>query len=158
MYQFEDEQITSKITNNQQTNNEQITNNQQQIKKDNKEKKDKIKEKNKKTFEDVFYENNFSKELEMTIRDFIDMRKTIKKPMTTKALELLLKNLERLTNSELEKIEILNQSIEHCWQTVYPLKQKNNTNIKAQLSKDTKKVNFEYNTIKYENWDDLYDN
>lgn len=50
------------------------------------------------------------------------MRKTIKKPMTTKALELLLRNLERLTNLEEEKIAILNQSIEHGWQTVYPLK------------------------------------
>ena len=50
------------------------------------------------------------------------MRKTIKKPMTTKALELLIRNLEKLTNLEEEKIAILNQSIEHGWQTVYPLK------------------------------------
>ena len=56
------------------------------------------------------------------------MRKTIKKPMTSKALELLFKNLEKLTNLEEEKIAILNQSIEHGWQTVYPLKQfKNNS-------------------------------
>lgn len=82
------------------------------------------KEKNKKrkTFEEVLDENNFSEELKNTIRDFIDMRKTIKKPMTSKALELLLRNLEKLTNLEEEKIAILNQSIEHGWQTVYPLK------------------------------------
>lgn len=82
------------------------------------------KEKNKKrkTFEDIFTENDFSEELKTTLKDFIDMRKTIKKPMTTKALELLLKNLEKLTNLEDEKIAILNQSIEHGWQTVYPLK------------------------------------
>jgi hypothetical protein len=82
------------------------------------------KEKNKKrkTFDDVFSENHFSKDLQMTIKDFIDMRKTIKKPMTTKALELLIRNLEKLTNLEEEKIAILNQSIEHGWQTVYPLK------------------------------------
>jgi hypothetical protein len=76
----------------------------------------------KKTFDDVFAENAFSEDLKNVIKDFIDMRKAIKKPMTTKALELLIKNLNKLTNLEEEKIEILNQSIEHSWQTVYPLK------------------------------------
>lgn len=82
-----------------------------------KEKKKKIK-----TFEDVFAENSISEELKNALKDFMDMRKTIKKPMTTKALELLFKNLKKLTNSEQEQIDILNQSIEHSWQTVYPLK------------------------------------
>ena len=88
------------------------------------------KEKNKKrkTFEEVIAENNCSEELESSIRDFIDMRKTIKKPMTSKALELLIKNLDKLTNLEEEKIAILNQSIEHGWQTVYPLKTNNMRN------------------------------
>lgn len=93
------------------------------------------KEKNKKrkTFEEILNENNFSEELRNTIKDFIDMRKTIKKPMTSKALELLLKNLERLTNLEEEKIAILNQSIEHSWQTVYPLKTANANNVKEEF-------------------------
>ena len=95
-------------------------------------KKEKVKKR--KTFDDVFSENHFSKELENTIKDFIDMRKTIKKPMTTKALELLIKNLEKLTNLEEEKIAILNQSIEHGWQTVYPLKQYNNNTSKGGMS------------------------
>lgn len=50
------------------------------------------------------------------------MRKAIKKPMTAKALELLFRNLKKLTNLEEEQIAILNQSIEHSWQSVYPLK------------------------------------
>ena len=70
----------------------------------------------------VFIENDFSQELEKTIKDFIEMRKTMKKPMTVRALELLIKNLKKLTNLEDEQIAILNQSIEHSWQTVYPLK------------------------------------
>ena len=89
---------------------------------DNESDSDIKKKKKKKSFEDVFTENAFSTELENTLKDFIDMRKTIKKPMTTKALELLIRNLEKLTNLEEEKIAILNQSIEHGWQTVYPLK------------------------------------
>lgn len=96
------------------------------------------KEKNKKrkTFEDIFTENNFSEKLETTLKDFIDMRKTIKKPMTTRALELLLKNLEKLTNLEDEKIAILNQSIERGWQTVYPLKEKSLLEKTTQETKE----------------------
>ena len=99
------------------------------------------KEKNKKrkTFEEVLAENNCSEELESSIRDFIDMRKTIKKPMTSKALELLIKNLEKLTNLEEEKIAILNQSIEHGWQTVYPLKTNNMRNSsKGEIKEEEK--------------------
>ena len=98
--------------------------------------KKKEKNKKRKTFDDVFVEKDFSEELENTIKDFIDMRKTIKKPMTTKALELLIRNLEKLTNLEEEKIAILNQSIEHGWQTVYPLKEK----IKIKQEENYKEV------------------
>ena len=109
-----------KKTNTNYTDNDSDNENENENENDNEIiKKKKIK---RKTFEDIFAENNFSEELETTLKDFIDMRKTIKKPMTTKALELLLKNLEKLTNLEEEKIAILNQSIEHGWQTVYPLK------------------------------------
>ena len=103
--------------------------------------KDIKKEKNKKrkTFEEVLAENNCSEELESSIRDFIDMRKTIKKPMTSKALELLFKNLEKLTNLEEEKIAILNQSIEHGWQTVYPLKTNNMRNSSKGEVKEEEK-------------------
>lgn len=90
--------------------------------KDNRGMGEEEKGKKRKTFEDVFYENQFPKELEITIKDFMEMRKTLKKPMTVKALELLIRNLKKLTNLEEEQIAILNQSIEHGWQTVYPLK------------------------------------
>lgn len=89
-----------------------------------------------KTFDDVFKENKFSKELEETLKDFIDMRKTIKKPMTTKALELLIKNLNKLTNLEEEKIAILNKSIERGWQTVYPLKNKTKMSAEEEFLND----------------------
>lgn len=67
------------------------------------------------------------------------MRKTIKKPMTSKALELLFKNLEKLTNLEEEKIAILNQSIERGWQTVYPLKTNNMRNSSKGEIKEKEK-------------------
>lgn len=145
-YQFEidednkqnNKQFNNLITNNQQTNNKQITTNKNE-KNDNNDNIKKEKNKKRKTFEEVLAENNCSEELEITVRDFIDMRKTIKKPMTSKALELLFRNLEKLTNLEEEKIAILNQSIEHGWQTVYPLKTNNMRNSsKGEIKEDEK--------------------
>lgn len=145
-YQFEidednkqnNKQFNNLITNNQQTNNKQITTNKNE-KNDNNDNIKKEKNKKRKTFEEVLAENNCSEELEITVRDFIDMRKTIKKPMTSKALELLFKNLEKLTNLEEEKIAILNQSIEHGWQTVYPLKTNNMRNSsKGEIKEEEK--------------------
>lgn len=145
-YQFEidednkqnNKQFNNLITNNQQTNNKQITTNKNE-KNDNNDNIKKEKNKKRKTFEEVLAENNCSEELESSIRDFIDMRKTIKKPMTSKALELLFKNLEKLTNLEEEKIAILNQSIEHSWQTVYPLKTNNMRNSsKGEIKEEEK--------------------
>lgn len=145
-YQFEidednkqnNKQFNNLITNNQQTNNKQITTNKNE-KNDNNDNIKKEKNKKRKTFGEVLAENNCSEELEITVRDFIDMRKTIKKPMTSKALELLFKNLEKLTNLEEEKIAILNQSIEHGWQTVYPLKTNNMRNSsKGEIKEEEK--------------------
>ena len=44
--------------------------------------------------------------------------------MTEKAEEMLLSNLTKLSNNENEQVAILNQSIFHCWQGVYALKDK----------------------------------
>ena len=55
-------------------------------------------------------------------KDFKEMRKKIKKPMTEKAEEMLLTSLDKLSKDKLEQIAILNQSIFHCWQGVFPLK------------------------------------
>ena len=105
--------------------------------KETKQNKTKIeKEKNKrKTFEDVFDEKIVSDILKITLKDFIDMRKTIKKPMTSRALELLIDKVRKMTTDEQEQIDILNQSIEHGWQTVYPIKQDCKSNSTQDFSK-----------------------
>ena len=55
---------------------------------------------------------------------FKDMRKKIKKPMTEYAEELIIKELDKITNNEDTQIAILNQSIMNSWQGVFPLKNK----------------------------------
>ena len=58
------------------------------------------------------------------IRDFIKMRSTIKKPLTDRALKGILNKLDNFTNNDLDKIEILENSIMNCWQGVFELKNK----------------------------------
>ena len=61
-------------------------------------------------------------ELLQAFDDFAEFRKSIKKPLTDKAKTLLVKRLEELAKTSAEKVQILEQSILHGWQSVYPLK------------------------------------
>ena len=58
------------------------------------------------------------------IKDFIKMRKTIKKPITDRGLKGILNKLDKYGSNDLEKIEILENSIMNCWQGVFELKNK----------------------------------
>jgi phage replication O-like protein O len=76
-----------------------------------------------------------------TLSQFKKMRSKNKKKMTDYAVELLVKKLDRMTDSESEQIAIMNQSIENCWMGVYPLKdnQKGGSNGNSkQLQQRTK--------------------
>ena len=81
--------------------------------------------KEKKTEIDKLIDENFSdQELKNTLYEFIKMRKAIKKPLTTKGLELLIKKLYGLSLNVDEQIEILNNSIMNNWQGIFELKNK----------------------------------
>ena len=60
--------------------------------------------------------------LNEAILAFIEHRKKIRKPMTERAVELFLRRLEGLSDDNDTKIRIIEEAIEHGWQTVYPLK------------------------------------
>ncbi len=57
------------------------------------------------------------------INDFMEMRTKIKKPMTDRAVELLLGKLSTMADTDEEKIALLEQSTANSWLSVYPLKQ-----------------------------------
>ena len=61
--------------------------------------------------------------LEDTFREFIKMRKKIRKPMTEKAIDLMLKKLEKLSPDPLTQVKILEQSISNSWSGIYELKE-----------------------------------
>lgn len=88
------------------------------------------KEKSKTDIDLVIDETNYNDELKEMIYEFIKMRKTIKKPMTTIAVKRLINKLDKLSNDEKEKIFILDKSIFNSWQDIYPLKSEDKEDIK----------------------------
>lgn len=57
------------------------------------------------------------------IKDFVDHRKKLRKPMTDRAIELLISRLNNITSDVSEQISLINTAIERGWQTVYPSKE-----------------------------------
>ena len=84
-----------------------------------------IKEKNKKEIasdlSDVLKANVIDDDIKTALTEFIKMRKSNKKPLTARGLELIIKKLDKLSDKKQEKIEILNNSIMNNWQGVFPL-------------------------------------
>jgi len=88
-----------------------------------------------------------------TLLDFDSMRKTIKKPMTERALNGILSKLDNLSDSDEGKIKILEQSIEKCYTGVFEVNgfnKQNKTNYKdkpligaVEGSKASKRVELE---------------
>lgn len=75
---------------------------------------------------DSFTENE---ELKDALKAFLDMRKSIKKPIQTEyAFKLALNKLKQLSDIDSIRIEIVNQSVEHNWQTFYALQNNYRTN------------------------------
>lgn len=89
---------------------------------DNEEDKERKKEGRTGSYDDLISGYTANADLMMALREFIKMRKLIKKPMTNFALKNLLAKLDRLATADADKIAMLYNAIEHCWQSVYPLK------------------------------------
>lgn len=63
-----------------------------------------------------------SDELRQALLDFMEERKKKRKPVSDRALKLLLKNLDTLSSQEKEKTEIVEQSIMNGWLGFFPLR------------------------------------
>ena len=83
----------------------------------------------------TYTENN---SLVEAIKDFIKMRKTIKKPVTDRGLKMILNKLDQYGDNDLEKIEILENSIMNCWQGVFELK---NKKVPTAIGTQNKNIN-----------------
>lgn len=74
-------------------------------------------------FDSIIQKSAESTELRDAIIEFVKFRKLIKKPMTNKALELIIAKLNKLGSSDRERVAILNQSIERGWAGVFSIKE-----------------------------------
>lgn len=131
IYQGESEennQQNNQQANQQQTNNKPTKNQQRttvkEIKKDKKlRNKEVISNKDTEVFDT-------SPEFNKALKDFEEMRKRIKKPLTDRAKELILEKLEQLApGDEQKQIKILDQSVMNSWQGVFELKEKKGSTI-----------------------------
>ncbi|MDD5061759.1 MAG: replication protein [Candidatus Marinimicrobia bacterium] len=66
-------------------------------------------------------------------KDFVEMRNKIKKPLTDRAINSIIKSLDKLRAEGNNPNDVLEQSIRNCWQDVYALKN-GGTNEKNQRS------------------------
>lgn len=88
-----------------------------------KEKNIKKEKPNKSALDDLIFKYTSNPDLNKAIKDFVDMRKRIKKPLTERALDILFVKLDTLSGgNDSNKIKILENSILNCWQGIFELK------------------------------------
>lgn len=86
--------------------------------------------------------NSFTEneELREALKAFLDMRKSIKKPIQTEyAFKLALNKLKQLSDRDSDRIEIVNQSVEHNWRTFYSVQNSYRTNTEVEMPNYMKK-------------------
>lgn len=74
------------------------------------------------TINDVFCQFSLDEEVKDALYDFIDMRKQKKRPLTPRALKMVINKLQELSKDSKTQVAIVNQTILHNWDTVYALK------------------------------------
>lgn len=145
----QNEQVENCTSGNEETNalKEKIKCLEKEIEvlKDNK--KERKPKKQTKSYDEQITEYTQNEELQNALKAFVQMRSFIKKPMTEYALKLMLKKLDELGNNDTTKIAILNQSITHNWQGIFPLKD--------EYIKQEKQPEKKYDQNGYESEEDL---
>lgn len=82
----------------------------------------------------VYYPDNAP--LNDAFKEFVSMRNKIKKPLTANAIKRAMSKLDSLAGTDDDlAIKIIEQSVDHCWQTFYPLKE-NEPQGKVQTAQD----------------------
>lgn len=106
----------------------------------------KIKEQNRKNkkeaeteIDKVVNEKIQDEEIKKAFYEFIKMRKTIKKTLTTRGVELAIQKLYKLSNKKEEQILILNNSIMNNWQGLFELKAEDKKQL--EQTKEYKEIN-----------------
>jgi len=125
--------IADNIADNMANNTINKQNETKQIKKENQKRKAT-------EFDDVLNQRIQDENVKSAFYDFIKMRKAIKKPLTTKALELAIDRLNKLSTNKDEQILILNKSIMNTWQGLFPLKEEDKKELNSKKEYKENKI------------------
>ena len=102
-----------------------------------KEKNIKKEKPNKSALDDLIFKYTSNPDLNKAIKDFVDMRKRIKKPLTERALNILFVKLDTLSGgNDSNKIKILENSILNCWQGIFELKPEQKEKTQEELLRE----------------------
>lgn len=74
-----------------------------------------------KSFSEIIEAATENLDLQEALTQFVEFRKSIKKPLTLHALDLLIKKLFELGGTDAERVEILNQSMINGWQGIFAI-------------------------------------
>lgn len=114
-----------------------------QIRED-KRREDKIRKDNKKSpasgLSGIIAAYTQNNDLRTALGEFVKMRKTLRKPLTENALNLQLKELNKLGDNDSVKLAVVNQSVMNSWQGFYPLKKE--AAQKAQRQEEDKNASY----------------
>lgn len=98
------------------------------------------KKESKNTYDEIINSLVLDDDVKNAIYDFIKMRKLIKKPMTDRALTMLINKLNKLSNDKNIQVKILEKSILNNWQDIYEYKEdKNDAVIKRNNEQNLSK-------------------
>lgn len=89
-------------------------------------KKEKAPEKKSLSFDEIIDSYTDNEELRMELKEHLKTRKSKKATMTNRAIELSLNKLDKISSSDDEKIQIVQNAIMSGWTTFYPLKNNDN--------------------------------
>ena len=101
--------------------------NRKEENKNKKEEKRSARENARESFSEIISQYSQNLEIHSTVADFLAMRNAKQKPATERALKLVFKELDKLSNgNDSQRIAILEQSTRNGWTDVYPLKSNGN--------------------------------
>ena len=82
----------------------------------------KERKKDKTNYDEIIKNLVYDQEVKETLYEFIKMRSMMKKPLSDRALTLIISKLNKLSSNSEEQVEILNNSIVNNWLGIFPLK------------------------------------
>lgn len=101
-------------------------------------KQEKANNENSKTFNEIIESYTDNEDLRFELKEHLKTRKAKKATLTNRSIELSLSRLDKLSDSDTDKIKIVQNAIMNGWTTFYPIKDYEQPN-KKQISYDIDK-------------------